>query len=252
MSSGASTISPVARRWLLRDIEPFASARLFCFPYSGTGASMYGKWPRFIGSTELVPLQTPGRETRVRDPHYGTYQRLAVLACDDLGELFDRPYSILGHCGGALPGVELARVVKERAMRPPARLFVSSQVAPHEGPFGRFLGLSDDGLRNEIESFLLARGYSPESSMVDFGLQVLKQDIEANRKYTMNYAPQLDCPITVISWDRDNEVPGRFMYGWSACTGETRFVVLQGGHYDFLEAPAALIAELDHDLNTFT
>jgi len=97
---------PADSPWFLTSLSSEATARLFCFPYSGCGASMYRAWPRWVGSVEIVPLQLPGRENRMREPHYGTYEKLASALVADIGPYLDRPYALFGHCGGALPAAE--------------------------------------------------------------------------------------------------------------------------------------------------
>ena len=57
-----------------------ADFRLFCIPFAGGGASKYAPWKRLVPEgVELVPIQLPGREKRVRE-------HLA----DDCCELADR------------------------------------------------------------------------------------------------------------------------------------------------------------------
>src|SRR5262245_61029676 len=105
------TSTPLPRRpprWLLRRPSADAAARVFCFPHSGVGASMYHRWPRRIGSIEVCLIQRPARENRIREPHYETYEALASALADYLPPYLDKPFGFFGHCGGALPGVELA------------------------------------------------------------------------------------------------------------------------------------------------
>ncbi|GAB3885997.1 hypothetical protein GCM10029964_049570 [Kibdelosporangium lantanae] len=141
---------PADSPWFLTSLSPDADTRLFCFPYSGCGASMYRAWPRRLGGTEVVPLQLPGRENRMREPHYGTYEKLAAALVADIGPYLDRPYALFGHCGGALPAAETASQLAAAGLPLPTRLYVSSQVAPQDGPYGRYLGLDRAGLTVEL------------------------------------------------------------------------------------------------------
>ncbi|WP_017582732.1 thioesterase II family protein [Nocardiopsis valliformis] len=227
-------------KWLLREPSDEAPSRLLCFPYSGCGASMFRQWPERLGRMEVLPLQLPWRENRMRDPHYGTYEQLATDAVEEIGRYLDRPYAVFGHCGGALPAFETVLRIGERGLRPPERCFVSSQVAPQDGPYGRFLGLDSGGLRGELLGLLSALGSdNPSPELVDLFLEVLEADLEANRRYRKEAAGRVPCPVTAIGWSDDTEVPYGFMGGWSAW-GETDFPVLKGTHYTFLEAPREL------------
>ncbi|MEW2294691.1 thioesterase domain-containing protein [Streptomyces sp. NPDC006743] len=237
-------MEPRQRRWFLREPSPDARMLLLCMPYSGCGASMYRAWPATIGAAEVVPLQLPWRENRMREPHFGTYEELAAALLDDVGELLtSRPYALFGHCGGALPAFETVIAIAERGLPAPVRYFASSQVAPQDGPWGRFLALDDQGLRDEIAGLLTAMGAAASAGeLVDLFIDVMHADLEANRKY-FRPAGTVPCPITALGWDDDVEVPHRLMGGWQAWA-PTDKVVLPGTHYTFLDAPSALVRVL--------
>lgn len=223
-------------------------ARLFCFPYSGCGASMYHRWPRRIGGIDICLIQPPARENRIREPHYTTYGELARALIDYLPPYLDRPFGFFGHCGGALPGVELTLQLEAAGLPVPQRVFISSQVAPHHGPAGRFLTLGRDELAEELRRLITSLGGTPAPQLIELGLDLLVADIEANRQYRVPGPQRLPCGITVLGWTGDREIPMERMDGWSELTSDCRYVLLEGGHYAFLEAPAALLAEFERDL----
>lgn len=234
--------------WFLREPSDDAEFRLLCFPYSGCGASMFRNWPERMGPVEVLPLQLPARENRMREPHFGGYERLASDVAEGVADYLDRPYGVFGHCGGALPAFETVLRIGERGLRPPDRCFVSSQVAPQDGPYGRFLGLDTEGLRTELLDLLSALGSdNPSEDLLELFLEVLEADLEANRRYRKEAAGQAPCPLTAIGWEGDVEVPHELMGGWSAWA-ETDKQVLEGTHYTFLEAPEGLQSLLEKGL----
>jgi surfactin synthase thioesterase subunit len=234
------------QRVLLRKPKPDSTARLFCFPYSGVGASMYNRWPAFTGPAEICLVQPPGRENRIKEPHYGTYEQLAEQLADQLLPYFDRPFGFFGHCGGALPGFALALELSRRGLPTPDRLFVSSQVAPHDGPFGRFLGMTNAELAVELTSFAQRLGGKPTPDMIAMGLRVLRKDIDANKAYHLDQPVVLPSAIHAIGWRDDVEIRPEQSTGWARYTDSSRFrqVVLDGEHHSFLDAPQALLDEL--------
>ncbi|WP_242580806.1 thioesterase domain-containing protein [Streptomyces sp. MST-110588] len=121
------------------------------------GASMFNAWPRRFGDVEVCSIQLPGRENRMREPHYGSYQRLAQDLVEPLLPYLDRPFAFFGHCAGSLPAFETARLLVRRGLPVPTRLFVSAQVAPHHCPHDRFLTMTDDELRAELEILAVSR-----------------------------------------------------------------------------------------------
>jgi surfactin synthase thioesterase subunit len=208
---------------------------------------MYRMWPASIDGVEICALQLPARENRTREPHFETYEQLADLIAADLPPYLDRPYAFFGHCGGALPAFETTLRLAEQGAQAPVRLFISSQVAPHDGPHGRFLGLTRDELADEIRKLLVATGAQPIAELVELWVDVLVADVEASKRYAKPAPVPLPCPTTAFGWTRDCEVDPTLMGGWKDC-GPTRYVLLEGEHYTFLSAPGDLLAELGNDM----
>ncbi|MEV0074647.1 MULTISPECIES: thioesterase II family protein [unclassified Amycolatopsis] len=244
MSSNAVTAAGSPGRWLLRVPAATSTARLFCFPYSGVGASMFNGWPRSIGDVEVCPIQLPGRENRIREGHYGTYADLAGALAEALLPHLDRPFAFFGHCAGALPAFETAVLLAERGLPVPTTLFASAQVAPHHCPHDRFLDLTDDELRREIELLTLSRGGEVHPPLVELGLAILREDLATNRIYRRPAPVAVPFPITVLHWSRDPEVTQEQLRGWNDYSGHVDITVVEGGHYDFLSAPPQLLDRL--------
>jgi len=247
MSTSTSVPRTAAARWFLREPSPEGAARLFCLPYSGCGATMYRNWPRFLGDIEICRVQPPGRENRTREAAYETYEQLA----DDLAEVLlpylDRPFAFFGHCGSALPGYETTVRLLQRGYPMPLRLFVSSQVAPHQGPAGRFLSMSDEELAKEVGELIVQLGGKPRPDLVELSLGVLRADVDANKRYHPAEPVRLPCPITALGWRHDAEVDHALMAGWADC-GATTFRLLDGEHYRFMDGPDELMDVLAADM----
>lgn len=241
---GAST------RWLLREPNSDAAARLFCFPYAGTGASMYADWPAQVGPAEICLLQLPGRENRLREPHYGNYRALADQLIEQLLPYLDRPFGFFGHCSGAMPGYAMAVRLAEAGLPTPDVLLVSSQGAPQHGPRSRFLAMTDEELLAELAGLVTALGGIPDPDLLALGLDVLRADVEAYRQYVVPGPVVLPGRITAIGWSDDPEATPEQLAGWADCAAPNRFrqVLLTGAHYSFLSAPQALLAELAADM----
>lgn len=238
-----------AGSWLLRPPGADGPVRLFCLPYSGVGASTYARWPQRIGPAEVCLVQPPGRENRFGEPHYGSYEVFAERLAAELRPYSNRPYAFFGHCSSALVGYATTLKLLADGQPPPARLFVSSQVAPHDGPHGRFLAMTDAELAVELSGLTRAMGGEPDPDLVELGLRVLRADVDANKAYRLAAPVRVPAAITVLGWTEDVEVPAELMTGWRDYADEVRFVTVPGAHHDFLHAPLPLRAELAHDLD---
>lgn len=226
-------------RWFRERPRSDASARIFCIPYSGCGASMYRRWPTSYRGIELVRLQPPGRENRFREPIIASYQEFAAAAADAVEPYLDVPYAFFGHCGSALAAYETTVELERRGCPTAGCLFISSQIAPQSQPTGRWLTLNRHELNEELTKLIVASGGTPLPELSDVYLDVLEADIAVNKRYVVSTPQRVKAPIRTIGWRDDVEVDHRRMGGWSAC-GAATAVVLQGPHERFMEGPAEL------------
>ncbi|GID30285.1 thioesterase II family protein [Paractinoplanes brasiliensis] len=230
-----------AGSWLVRPPAGGSRARLFCFPYSGAGASAFRAWPHTVGDVEICPVQFPGRENRLAEPHYGTYRRLAAGLVDGLASALDRPYAFFGHCAGVLPAFEAAVLLRDRGLPQPMCLYVSGQVAPHDAARDRMLTMTEPELRAELESVMRRRGLEPWPDMVRMGMSVLLRDLDAAREYRRKEPIAVGFPIVVLHWRDDDEVSLDDLRGWRDYAESVEFQVVDGGHHDFTDASAGLL-----------
>lgn len=243
---GAPTVAaPSVPTGILRIPDADMRGRVFCFPYSGAGASMYAQWPHKRDGIEFCRVQPPGRENRIREPHYGTYDRLAVQLADELGDYLDLPYVVFGHCSSALAAYAFVREVRDRGFPTPEALVVSSEVAPHQEPYGRFLTMSDEQLLAEMGALIRSMGDEPNSDYLQMGLAIMKADLAANRCYRLLEVDPVPCPVVSVGWNQDVEVAPILMSGWEQYTNDYQHTILEGNHHAFMAAPMSLLLELE-------
>ncbi|MFD9499446.1 thioesterase II family protein [Streptomyces sp. NPDC060035] len=237
MTSGSTTArSP----WFVRPQSTEHPARIFCFPFSGSGASAFSAWPAAIDDVEVCPVQFPGRENRLAHPHYGTYEDLAAGLVAPLVPLLDRPFAFFGHCAGALPAFETVVRLAEQGLPQPECFFVSGQPAPHDAARDRMLSMTESEMRGELESFIRGRGIEPRPDMIEMGMAVLLRDLAAAREYRRVEPVAVPCPIVVLHWRDDPEVSLDQLEGWRQYSDSVDIRVVDGGHYDFMHAPDEL------------
>ena len=246
--------------WLLREPLADTEARLYCLPYSGTGASSFRHWPQRLGPVEVCPLQPPGRENRIGQPAHEHVEAWVTDAADGLAEHLDRPYALFGHCTGALLAHALAVRLQVRNVRPPGRLFVSSCRVPHWPPSCRYRppqpgltgvyhpSMSDEQFADEVRRIALVLGGDnllPE--LVPLAVRVLRADVEMCFRYAPPNPEPLRCPITAISWRDDSDVGVDDMRAWDRY-GTVRHHLLDGDKLTYLTAPPAMLDVLEQDL----
>lgn len=229
--------------WLQREPSTTATARVFCIPHAGCGTGVFRHWPPERDSVEFLPVELPGRLARFGEPMPETFADLAAAMIDGLGKYMDVPFAFFGHCWSALAAYEASAQLHLSGSPAPARLFVSSQLAPQDGPVGRMLGMDEAELAEELQTVIRDQGGKPHPELVSIYVRVLRADVEVSRRYVVAQPQRLSCPITAIGWTDDTEVRPEQMTGWPAC-GDTTFEVFAGPHHRFIDAPQELLDTL--------
>lgn len=228
-------------KWFVRPLSPQARARIFCFPYSGVGASMFARWPQSVDGAQVCPIQFPGRENRLGETHFRSYEELAAGIVDALEPFLDRPFSFFGHCSGALPAFETAALLHARGLPVPDRLVLSAQVAPHDCPFDRLLDLTEAQLRAELATVMVGRGGEVRLALIDLGVRVLRADLVAVASYRRDCPIVVPSPITAVHFADDPEIEEAQLAGWLSYSDNAGVVVVPGGHFDVLDGPSELL-----------
>jgi surfactin synthase thioesterase subunit len=229
--------------WLQRPPSPAATGRVFCIPQAGAGTGVFGGWPSRRDGVEFLPVELPGRVARFAESMPQTFPELARDMIGGLARFLDVPFAFFGHCWSAQIAYEATAQLQAAGGPTAARLFVSSQLAPQDGPVGRMLHMSDAELADELAATIRDQGNEPYPELVALYVKVLRGDIEMSRRYLVPRPVRLACPITVIGWSDDREVRPEEMAGWPSC-GEVTVETFAGHHLRFIDAPPELLATL--------
>lgn len=217
-----------------------APFRLICLPFAAGGVGAYSTWPAtFAPRVDVVPIQLPGRERRLRDTPYSSMAPLVTDLFDTLAPLLDRPWVAFGHSMGAAIVYELARV-STAAGCGPAHLVVSARRAPGSSlPHPPLFALPDNLMVTETE-----RHYGPmpaalreNPSVLAPFLPTMRADYQLLDTWRAPTDCVLSCPLTAISGDADATVGLAALEGWGTLTtGAFRTQLVSGDHFAALRA----------------
>ena len=232
--------------WTARAVER-PRARLFCFPYAGSGAGVFRTWPkRLPPDVEVLAAQYPGRGTRHTEPLVRRIEPLLDGLELALSPNLDVPYVFFGHSMGGLLAFELCRRFARRGAPLPARLFLSARPAPgrerRSAPPG---GRSDANLLEKLRRY---GGTPPEilndPEMLALVLPIFRADLEALDAFRVGPGEPLTIPLTVLGGDRDDAPALADLEGWRAYTlGGCAIHAIHGGHF-FLHSAEAEVLRL--------
>jgi len=232
--------------------NPGARLRLFCFPYAGGGASIYGAWGRLLPpEVEVVAVQLPGRENRIGEKAFSRMDELIPRMAEALTAFMDRPFALFGHSNGGLMAFEIARLLRREGRAAPVLLVTSGRPAPHvtiEAPD------LHDLPEAEFHDMLRRFNGTPEEVLQNAEIMglitpMLRADFALGETYDYTPEPPLEMPLSAYGGVGDAEVPTWSVEAWSEqAAGEFRSVLFPGGHFFINENRDQVLAELTRDL----
>ncbi len=239
--------------WIaFRKPNPQARLRLFCFPYAGTGASIFRTWSDGLpADIEVCPVEFPGRGTRLMETPFTQLPPLVQALAQALAPLLDKPFAFFGHSLGALVGFELARQLRRQSGVQPIRLFVSAARAPqiphrnrsiHALPEGEFL--VELRRLNGIPGKVLE-----EAELMQIMLPILRADFAVYETYAYVTEPPLNCPISAFGGLLDQRVSRGDLEAWRNQTnGSFSLRMFPGDHFFWNTTQSLLLKVLSQKL----
>ena len=240
--------------WVVRfRPNPSARLRLFCIPYAGVGASVYFPWTaRIHPSVELVAIQFPGREGRIREEPIDRLSRLAPEAARCLLPYLDRPYALFGHSMGALVGYEVARCLADQKVTGPVHLFVSGRRAPgRRDVLPPIHNLPDRDFVEEVSRRWngIPQELLREKDLLDLLLPTLRADVAVIETYDHVEGEPLACPISVFGGTEDGTTGPEDLQSWRRHTrGAFKLSMMPGNHFFIRSQQNAILDSVVADL----
>lgn len=222
--------------WITRPSpQPDAPVRLVCLSYAGGGASAFRAWPARLPGVDVLPVQLPGRETRMLEPSFDRMPLLVDALADAVAPELDRPYAVFGHSMGARIGFELVRELRRRDERPPVALFASACKAPHlpRAPMPKFDQMPENVFVARLRNM---NGTPPEvfddPELLELVLPAIRADFAVVDHYEYVDEAALACPIRAYGGTMDTEAREDELLGWQAHTTTSYALqMLHGGHF---------------------
>ncbi|MET9558536.1 alpha/beta fold hydrolase [Streptomyces sp. NPDC006645] len=242
---------------LVRPPVADAALRLVCFHHAGGAASAYRGLQEKLGpDIDVMPVQLPGREKRVRTPAVRSMDVLVDELDAQLGPFLDGPYVLYGHSMGALIAHDLTLLRQERGSRPPERLIAGACAAPGRAGVAGLGALAELADRELLELMLAGGGTSAallnHPEWMKWALGLLRNDLRlCGSRPERPGGALLSCPVDVFAGLDDSLVPVEEAEQWAdRTTGAFRAHWFPGGHFFTRESEAAFLGRLRDVLDT--
>jgi len=251
-AAGESAKLPPPGSWIVTPRpSPAAKMRLFCFPYAGGSASLFGTWPAGLPSEiEVCAIQPPGRHERLHEPLLQSVEEMVAELVPALLPYLDRPFAMFGHCLGAIVMFEVLQELAEKQGLRPAHVFISGAPAPRKYAVPNTATRSPQEFIDLLEFIGFTRGsVLGDEDAERHLLPAVKADFEAAARYKHIPSVPLDTSITAFAGSEDVFAPPDVMNDWQAqTTSWFSKIVLPGEHYFIVPERAALLRIIGEEL----
>jgi medium-chain acyl-[acyl-carrier-protein] hydrolase len=219
---------------------------LFCIPHAGGSALSYAAAGRFFPeSTVVLPLELPGRGSRVHDPLLTSMEALGRDLFRMIAPVAERgDYALFGHSMGGMLALLCAHEARANGLPPPRALFASAAPPPLHSATRlkrRYSSMPSDQMWRTVAE---QGGVPPEiAQSAEFRRYlepILRADFTAFETWEPLEIAPLAMPIHVLL-GHDDEVDDEMAWRWSGFTSTVCSVRrFPGGHFYLWEQWPAL------------
>lgn len=212
---------------------------------------MYLRWRRLLPEwIRLVPVELPGRGSRMGEPFAQDFEQLVAQLCDEHADALRGSYALFGHSMGALLAYGMAQRQHALGKQLPCTLFVSASPAPAQCDPERFARRQGDAALMEE---LHLRGGTPEevfasSELLQMALATLAADYRVCASLRHVAQAQLPVPLHVLA-GRDDDIGARRIEAWQREAGKAYSLEwFEGGHFYLRERESEVLAVIVREL----
>lgn len=208
-----------------------ARLRLFCFPYSGAGASIWRLWPDALAPViDVIPVQLPGRENRLREKPATSFADLLPEIERLLLEKPDVPYAVMGHSMGAHLAFALVEHMSQRGLTLPIHAVLSGRRPIHIAPQPPVSHLPDDIFVRTIMDKYGDGNLDPD--LLQLMLPTLRADLRMTETWPAPASTEYPVDLTVLGGDNDPWVDPATLDAWhDYFSGDCTTHLFPGGHF---------------------
>ncbi|WP_093340195.1 thioesterase II family protein [Variovorax sp. PDC80] len=225
-----------------------APLSLLCLPCAGASATMYLRWRRLLPRwIEVVPLELPGRGSRLGEDFVEDFDALVSLLCGEHEVALRGNFALFGHSMGALLAWGIAQRLRATGRPLPRALLVSGSAAPSQRDPDRFVDMDDD---EALIADMRKQGGTPEElfaspELLRMTLDTLAADYRVCEGFVHRRAAPLPLPLHVFA-GRDDDIQPWRVEAWSAETLDAGFSLdwFEGGHFFIRQHEAQVLAAL--------
>lgn len=207
---------------------------LLCFHHAGSSASVFKNWVNGSGKISVVPVELPGKGSRINENFVFDMDRLVPMIVNAVSSAFmDRDIYIYGHSMGAAIAFAVASRLEKKLPLNFKELIVSGRQPPHYESVDLYhSSMGEEELIKELKRL----NGTPEAvfenaDILKFFLPIIRNDYILNESF--QYKNEiLGTAIKAYAGIKDTETKPDIMSHWSEVTN-ARFSLkeINGTHF---------------------
>lgn len=225
--------------------------KLVCFPFAGGGASHYAKWNEHMPAIEVLPVQLPGRENRIKDEPYRNSEELTEKIVNEiLPYLQSGNFSVFGHSMGGVLAFEVVKKLEKRNLFPDI-CFISGTSICEYVKIRYAEKKTDDMNDDEFIDMVSQFGAIDENNVLlkypeirEIYMRVLRADFNVIESYEQT-DEKINCPVAAMCGTDDHSETIETMHDWEKYTNAKVYYKEYSGDHFYLDDN---LDEICHDI----
>lgn len=246
----AKTITPSGNYIrVLKEATTPSSITLYCFPFTGSGASVFESWALLLPKhIQLIAIQLPGREERSSEAPFTSMSSL-IAAVTEAFKPNAQPFCFFGHSLGALIAYEVYAALKKAGKPVPEKLLLSGCNAPSKRESKNIHLLPANDFEDAIlEHYGDMEKREERRPVLKQRETLLRADLQVLETYSGN-AETIDIPLSIISGKNDTiAIPDEVKKWVHLCTSSFSIRFTENGHDLVRENREALLQFISNEL----
>lgn len=215
-------------------ISDDSSIDLFCFPYAGSGASIFYSWANYLNpKINIYGFQAPGKEDRISEDLIIDLNTLIQNAVKELKQIINKPFVLFGHSMGSVLAFEIAKTLELENITPEL-VILSGRPPPRFGL--RMNPISHLGDKELIAELHKLEGTDTRilenDELMELLLPIIRADFRISEAYKSSASLKINSPMIAIGSEEDpwlNKAEFKEWKDYSNSTTKIQF--FPGGHF---------------------
>lgn len=195
---------------------------------------------------DIVPIQLPGRERRVREPFEYSLFNMAEHIADTIEKISadGTPFSVFGHSMGEIIAFETVKLLEKRNINP-VKCFISATDLRGISALKSVSEMNEDELLKLVSVYGAAQDLQSMKRFPQYFtlfMRIIRADFMMLENYNMDITEKISTPVIAIYFEDDKLVNCKNMKFWESMTVSDFLIVnFPGGHFFLFDDSRSLV-----------